>query len=837
MRKILSLFTLMCFLCISAQAQTVVNHAIGTSQNYGGINVGISEVVPSSPSQVFPGGICGAGPYWIGNNVRNGLRFTFSQPVTKVRVRMSRLHRANPTAGEEIAFRVDGAAYTLQPNDLSAFPGTCGLPFTASITTGGYLTDLVTPLIGNPDGSGVEVNITNPTFPHTINSFDIEHLNNVPNLRGVLFELAFTDDTCDLPFDLTATDSTPCTNRCIKLQATRFPNAVYTWGDDGTPIPGITSVDSFERQMCNLSLLQTGKYWVTAQRGTCVFTDSIYIKTELTPFAPTQMYSKYPNGICRGAEDSLYGVSQGASGIEYRWFRKSGAQISGGNGNPTTGPTGSLVIPSFDVSDNDIYCLYVNTTNTNPNLVCISDTSCLVRQMLPDVTADFEVITQLAGCVNDTVHVRNKSIGADQGYLWRFFDTYTPVGTVTSTDASQIVTHLFPVPKPNVPQPVPNVDGRTYTIELVAINSGCRDSITKTAFYNHPLVVDFAIDKDEICQGDLLDSVHFVDNTSDPVGGPHSYTWVFGPPNRDSSFKSNDTAFLYTRSSILEPNGVWRARLIVKDYLGCIDSMVKEIFVDSTGPITFTQSDTIVCAGKQIRFEGDLNRVGLEGYFWNFGNGNVIADTNVAVFNYDIPGLYEVSFNAQYRVCRDTYTVQRILVKQLPRIDLGPDSTMCPNSGPIHIFDRIARDPSEGLKWKWSTPNPRDTGSGVWVRQPGIYSATVKVNGCEAADTVNIVRDCYLDIPNVFTPDGDGRNDYFLPRQLLSRSVASFKMTVFNRWGQKVFETTNINGRGWDGNFNSERQPQGVYPYLLEVSFSNKAGDMERYEGNVTLLR
>jgi gliding motility-associated-like protein len=60
-------------------------------------------------------------------------------------------------------------------------------------------------------------------------------------------------------------------------------------------------------------------------------------------------------------------------------------------------------------------------------------------------------------------------------------------------------------------------------------------------------------------------------------------------------------------------------------------------------------------------------------------------------------------------------------------------------------------------------------------------------------------------------------------------------MQIFNRWGQLIFETTSIDGRGWDGAFNGVAQPAGVYVYLVEASFVN--GKAERYQGNVTLLR
>src|SRR5690606_11924070 len=140
--------------------------------------------------------------------------------------------------------------------------------------------------------------------------------------------------------------------------------------------------------------------------------------------------------------------------------------------------------------------------------------------------------------------------------------------------------------------------------------------------------------------------------------------------------------------------------------------------------------------------------------------------------------------------------------------------------------------------WMWSTG---DTTSYIVVRHPGVYSASVSKEGCYTTDSVEIFKDCYIDIPNSFTPNNDGENDYFLPRQLLSKSVTKFKMQIFNRWGQKVFETDKTDGRGWDGKFNNTDQPLGVYVYIIEVEMSPEGVDhyhgVEKYQGNVTLIR
>ena len=60
-------------------------------------------------------------------------------------------------------------------------------------------------------------------------------------------------------------------------------------------------------------------------------------------------------------------------------------------------------------------------------------------------------------------------------------------------------------------------------------------------------------------------------------------------------------------------------------------------------------------------------------------------------------------------------------------------------------------------------------------------------------------------------------------------------MNIYNRWGQLIFTTNSLDGRGWDGDFNGVPQPEGVYIYIIEAAFK----DAEHFhkQGNITLLR
>jgi gliding motility-associated-like protein len=132
----------------------------------------------------------------------------------------------------------------------------------------------------------------------------------------------------------------------------------------------------------------------------------------------------------------------------------------------------------------------------------------------------------------------------------------------------------------------------------------------------------------------------------------------------------------------------------------------------------------------------------------------------------------------------------------------------------------------------WSTGV---TASSITVTEPGRYWARIANGECATTDSIFIKRDCYLNIPNSFSPGGDGLNDYFLPRELLSSGLKTFKMNIYNRWGENIFFTDKIDGRGWDGKYNGVPQPMGVYVYVIDVVYINNI--KKSYKGNVTLVR
>ncbi len=104
----------------------------------------------------------------------------------------------------------------------------------------------------------------------------------------------------------------------------------------------------------------------------------------------------------------------------------------------------------------------------------------------------------------------------------------------------------------------------------------------------------------------------------------------------------------------------------------------------------------------------------------------------------------------------------------------------------------------------------------------------------EPTDSVEVETDtiCPAYLPNAFSPNSDGRNDTF--RAYLACEPGSFHLSVFDRWGGKVFESKDPD-EGWDGRVQGEPAPAGLYAFVLEYAFGN--GESAREYGEVALLR
>ncbi len=398
------------------------------------------------------------------------------------------------------------------------------------------------------------------------------------------------------------------------------------------------------------------------------------------------------------------------------------------------------------------------------------------------------------GCTADTVFFHNTSTSPGfLWYVWHFGD-----GT---TDTVANPTHIY--------------HQGTHAITLLVTNHHCLDSVVKTINLDHPIKAIFTT-APLVCQG-VADN--FI-NTS--VGMPPTFVWSFGDGTTSTA---PNPAHIYTNT------GQYTVRLIATNFVPCSDTAYTTITVDSQTVMSMHLSDSTLCRGSYITMSSLYTNIGNTGIVWNFGNGDSLKDVNPVMYNYSQTGTFTITATARYRVCAEVSVSKTVTVIPVPHIDLGPDTTICEGNAMVLLTDGInAGNPL--AKWRWNTGSVE---SSIQVTTPGYYAATVNVNHCEATDSVWVTNDCNMVLPNIFTPNGDGVNDYFSPRRFVNGSLISFKMDIYNRWGQLIFETKNVEGRGWDGKFNDLEQPEGVYVYLIEATF--KDGKTEQHHGNVTLLR
>ncbi|HEX5150692.1 MAG TPA: gliding motility-associated C-terminal domain-containing protein [Parafilimonas sp.] len=187
-------------------------------------------------------------------------------------------------------------------------------------------------------------------------------------------------------------------------------------------------------------------------------------------------------------------------------------------------------------------------------------------------------------------------------------------------------------------------------------------------------------------------------------------------------------------------------------------------------------------------------------------------------------GIYPVTFKTE-KGC-DSIVYYKITFNFKPIVNLGADTCF----GEKDSLTLKANAGYESYTW-----NGLNTGSNYFgITQPGLYSLLAGNSCGMQSDTIRILKKCEFDIymPNAFTPNGDGLNDWFRVPQNYNQSVS---LAVYNRWGQKIFETHNVT-KGWNGMIGSYPAPVGTYPYILIMkSLDNKK--TFSVKGYVTLIR
>jgi gliding motility-associated-like protein len=171
--------------------------------------------------------------------------------------------------------------------------------------------------------------------------------------------------------------------------------------------------------------------------------------------------------------------------------------------------------------------------------------------------------------------------------------------------------------------------------------------------------------------------------------------------------------------------------------------------------------------------------------------------------------------------CDSVRTLNLTVVKK-PTVNLGADRELCDG-------DSLVLSPGTFSSYLWQDGSSLDY---FVVTQPGTYSVTVSDSCGTAQDAINIIpRDCTPYFPSAFTPNRDGKNDLF--KILNGYNITKYSLTVYNRWGEKVFQTKNPLV-GWDGTISGQQQPAGVFVWYSSFTRNNKEVTMK---GVMVLIR
>ena len=263
---------------------------------------------------------------------------------------------------------------------------------------------------------------------------------------------------------------------------------------------------------------------------------------------------------------------------------------------------------------------------------------------------------------------------------------------------------------------------------------------------------------------------------------------------------------------------------------------------------SFTKTDTVLCEIAPINFsdQSQSSTNSLINWSWDFGDGSSSGAQNPS-YEYGAAGNYSVTLTvADAFNCQDSFT-ENIQVEVFPSPEAFFNITP---ATPVTFQNVQFNDESVGAtSWNW------DLGDGTTsinqnvvhsYESPGVYPIELIVENEFCSDKFRVFlrvgEELIIHVPNSFTPNEDGINDLFGP-VISGGDIADFEMLIFNRWGELVFETTDINKR-WNGGRSTSRPdaasgyyvPNGVYAWQITVK-ENLSTEKREIFGTLTLIR
>jgi gliding motility-associated-like protein len=335
--------------------------------------------------------------------------------------------------------------------------------------------------------------------------------------------------------------------------------------------------------------------------------------------------------------------------------------------------------------------------------------------------------------------------------------------------------------------------GGDYIVN-VSNAQGCKTSDTVKLIVNANPQVDLGADK-KACEGSNFTLTSNVTASS--------YLW-------------NNNA---TTNSITVNNS-GKYSLTVTDENGCKGSDDVQVNIIAR-PLLDLGADKQICAGSSVILNTNLDA--SSSVYWSTGAKDKAITVNST-------GAYMVQ--AYFDPTCPSFDTINVIVVPMPVSTLGNDTTVCFNEAGALTLDAGTAD-----QFSWNDKAQSSTSS-IDVQEEGTYIVQLtNANLCSVKDTININQICVtsLYIPNAFTPNGDATNDVFYVKGL---NVEKFHLMIFNRWGELIFESYDINN-GWDGTYMGNEVQIDVYVWKLDWLSTNAQEQKTKNErtGTVSLIR
>lgn len=354
----------------------------------------------------------------------------------------------------------------------------------------------------------------------------------------------------------------------------------------------------------------------------------------------------------------------------------------------------------------------------------------------------------------------------------------------------------------------------TYPATLIVTDDwGCSATVNSTVVVSPPPHIIASPDT-VVCLGD--------GGTLTGYGGV-SYTWE--PASLVSCTNCNPTLGI--------PKVVTTFTVTGKDKNGCTNTDTVTLRLKYK-TVSAAYGDTTVCYGVIV----PLLDSGATKFTWLPEAG--LSDPTIAnpMASPDTTTNYMII--AQLGSCIPDTNFVKVTVYPVPLVDAGPDQTMVAGmSADIKASGSGIYSVSWGNDSTLSCNTCLTPKATPFVTTAYVITVTSEF-GCPNSDTVAIHLYCdksQIFVPNTFTPNGDGQNDVFYPRGRGISMVKSFR--IYNRWGQLLFERSNIQlndaTNAWDGSFQGDLPRPDVYVYALEAVCD--AGDEVNLKGDVTIIR